>query len=145
MRLARRKSGLPQRSRNSQHPPSFEMESVSSSISYCRLLTCCKKDIMLIRKCTILGQSSTAQSSIKGHFPKTSADISLCASLLPVSSRTCMKTYQVRIGPMAFEGSRHLGDNKVIHLLSGLWMISEAGKFGRKQRTELCFNTTATH
>ena len=42
------------------------------------------------------------------------------------------RTYQVRIGPMAFEGSRHLGDNEVIHLLSGLWMISEAGKYENK-------------
>lgn len=31
---------LPQRRRSSQHPPSLEMESVSSSISYWRLLTC---------------------------------------------------------------------------------------------------------
>lgn len=33
-------SFLPHRNRNSQHPPSFEIESVSSNISYCRLLTC---------------------------------------------------------------------------------------------------------
>lgn len=30
----------PQRSLNSQHPPSLAMESVSSSISYRKLLTC---------------------------------------------------------------------------------------------------------
>lgn len=35
-----RGKNLPHRNRNSQHPPSFEIESVSSNISYCRLLTC---------------------------------------------------------------------------------------------------------
>lgn len=37
---------------------------------------------------------------------------------------------------MAFEGSRHLGDNEVIHLLSGLWMISEAGKYENKRQND---------
>lgn len=36
-------------------------------------------------------------------------------------------SYQVRIGPVAFQSSRNFGDDEVIHLLSGLWMISVEG------------------
>lgn len=40
-------------------------------------------------------------------------------------------SYQVRIGPVAFQSSGHFGDYEVIHLLSGLWMISVVGTQGR--------------
>lgn len=40
-------------------------------------------------------------------------------------------SYQVRIGPVAFQSSRHFGNDEVIHLLSGLWMISVVGSQGR--------------
>lgn len=33
-------------------------------------------------------------------------------------------SYQVRIGPVAFQGCRHLGNNEIVHLLSGLRVIS---------------------
>lgn len=32
--------------------------------------------------------------------------------------------YQIRVGPVSFKGSWHLSNNKVIHLLRGLWVIS---------------------
>lgn len=35
-----------------------------------------------------------------------------------------MLSYQVRIGPVAFQGCGHLGNNEIIHLLSGLRVIS---------------------
>lgn len=40
-------------------------------------------------------------------------------------------SYQVRISPVAFQSSGHFGDDEVIHLLSGLWMISVVGTQGR--------------
>lgn len=67
----------------------------------------------------------------KQKKPDIFVDISLNTFLLSFLGHVG-GTYQVRIGPVAFEGSRHLGDNEVIHLLSGFWMISEAGKHGRK-------------
>lgn len=83
------------------------MESVSSNISYCRLLTC-KENIGI--KWFIL--------------------VYINAFLYLVIALKCGGTwwsYQVRIGPVAFQSSRHFGNDEVIHLLSGLWMVSAEG------------------
>lgn len=48
-------------------------------------------------------------------------------------------SYQVRIGPVAFQSSRHFGDDEVIHLLSGLWMISVEGTQGRLNKNNFYF------
>lgn len=44
------------------------------------------------------------------------------------ASNRISKTYQVRIRPVTFEGSRHLGNDEVVHLLGSFWVVSEVGQ-----------------
>lgn len=59
------------------------------------------------------------------------------------------ETYEIRIGPVTFEGSWHLGNDQIVHLLSSFWVISEAKERERERKKQTCKDTgdqmTAEH